>query len=80
MPVETLPIGRVFTMVDEITYALPGGRSMYGYAQNNIATMQESNDGTTWTAMTLDASQNFIANAAFIRNTEADTLVIIKGR
>jgi hypothetical protein len=41
--------------------------------------MEQSNDGSTWAAVTLDDDESFLCSSAFIRSTAVDTIVTAKG-
>ena len=76
---ELLTIGPSHTLTQNVTYALPA-RSVHVYVQNNLTSIEQSNDGTTWTAVTLDDDESFDAAALFIRSTGVATIIICKAR
>jgi hypothetical protein len=73
----TIPIGSPFTMTQNQTYAVPP-RVLSCHVQG-AAAMEQSNDGSTWDAVTLDDDEQFLVGAAFIRSTAVDTIVVLKG-
>lgn len=62
-------------MVQNQAYALPA-RACYAFVQGSG--IEESNDGSTWQAVTLDTNKNFIAVAPFVRSTAASTTIMLK--
>lgn len=80
MSFTTLPIGRPFTMVDSEIYAVPVKSSLWMFAQNNHEAFESSQNGVDFSAFVTDANQHALMNVAFIRNTEVDTIVCLKGR
>jgi len=73
-----LSAGRTYTLVEDQAYAMPSGRASLVYVQAG-ATMEQSNDASTWDAVTLDANDSFLCAAAFIRSTDADTIISLRG-
>lgn len=80
MSFPTLPIGRAFTMVASEVYAVPVKTSLWLFAQNNLESFDSSFNGSDWDAFTLDAGGHALVNVPFLRNTQPDTIVCIKGR
>lgn len=70
---ETLSAGPVYTMTQNITYALPPKRVL----ARASAAIETSLDDTTWAAVTLANGQAELA-APFVRSTAAATLISLK--
>ncbi len=79
MATTVLTIGPAHTLVQNQTYAVPGGRSVLIHVQNNLASIEQSNDGNTWNAVTLDDDESFLCGGVFIRSTGVDTILTLKG-
>ena len=75
MALELLMIGIVYTLTQNISYALPA-RAVTAFIQGSG--VQQSNNDSTWSAVTLDANNSFVATGAFIRSTAVDTTIILK--
>jgi len=74
--VTMLTTGPAHTLVENETYALPGGKAVS--IQVEGSDVEWSNDGTTWNAVTLDDNNKFYGASMFIRATNADTIVVLK--
>ena len=74
---KSLMIGPVYTLTQNIVYALPA-RSCFGFVQGSG--VQQSNDGTTWTATTLDTNNIFTAVGGFVRSTAVDSTIVLKAQ
>ena len=73
-----LPLGRPHVMVTNQAYAVPPVRPLINVMALGGGAIETSNDGSTWTAATLDDDENFECAAAFIRCTTAADACIIQ--
>lgn len=73
----TIPIGRPFTMVQNVSNAVPNSRLLINVT-NNLTSIEQSNDDSTWVAVTLDDDENFECASSFIRSTGVDTIINAK--
>ena len=73
-----LTIGPVHTLTQNVTYVAPV-RLCRCYVQAGAA-MEQSNDNTTWDAVTLDDDEGFDVASSFIRTTAATALVRFAAR
>ena len=72
---ETIPIGRPHTLTQNQAYATPG-RKVTIHVQGSG--MEQSEDNSTWVAVTPDDDENFDCVAPFIRSTAVATIVTAK--
>ena len=70
MPTQALVLGMPWTIIQGVTYALPGTLCMV----TTSAACETSLDGTTWTAFT---SGN-LSGAVFIRCAGGNSIVVCK--
>lgn len=80
MPTETIPIGRPFTMITNREYAVPGARLLINVLGLGAGAIEQSNDKTNWTGVTLDDDENFECASQFIRSTTAADATIISAK
>ena len=74
----TIPIGRPHVMVTNQAYAVPGARVLIHVTALGAGAIETSDDGSTWTAVTLDDDEQFECAATFIRCTTAADAGIIR--
>lgn len=70
---SAISVGPAFTMLQNVTYALPAKRVLARVS----AAIETSLDGSTWNAVTLTNNQAELA-AIFVRGTTANTLITLK--
>ncbi len=70
-------IGIPYTLTAGVIYASPVRRTLC-YVQQTGGTIEQSNDGSTFAAITLDDDEQFEAGAAFIRAVTTDAIVKFK--
>lgn len=80
MATETIPIGRPHVMVTNQEYAVPGISLLINVQGLGGGAIETSNDKSTWTAVTLDTSENFECAATWIRCTTAADACIINAK
>lgn len=73
-----LTIGPVHTLVSEQVYAMPGC-AVWLNVNNGAATVEVSNDGSTFVAVSADSNGNVLVAAAFLKITlGAEILVTLR--
>lgn len=77
MATELICAGVVKTMLEDVVYAIPARLCSYTVITAG-GTIEVSNDGSTWQAITLDANANFVTSAPFIRVVDDDAQIIGK--
>ena len=74
----TIPIGRPHVMVTNQVYAIPGARVLINVQLLGAGAIEQSNDNSTFAAVTLDDDENFECAAGWIRCTTAADACIIR--
>lgn len=69
---QTIPVGRSFTMVEDVEYALPSGN--WAWTTSGSGTFEYSDDKSTWTAV---GTTNPLA-ATWVRSHSDDLSVRIE--
>ena len=70
-----LPVGRSYMMTQNVVYALPGRKVKINVQGSD--TIEESNDGTNFAAVTLTNDEAELS-CAFVRSTTGNAIVCVK--
>lgn len=73
MPTEAITIGPPFTLLVNTVYATPPRACVY--FKSGAGTVEVSNDGTNFAAVTPDANGNFTTSAPYMRSTGNSSIV-----
>lgn len=72
---ELLTMGPPHTLTQNVVYALPARAATIFVKGTGV---EQSNDGTTWAAVTADANGEFVAAGTFVRSTAVGTILSLK--
>jgi len=75
--IDLLMIGIPYTLVADIVYAMPT-RIVLVHVQQAGGTIEISNDNSTWSAVTLDTSEQFENAGGFIRALTTNAVVVLR--
>ncbi len=75
----TLSTGGRYVLIEDAIYSLPPRVVRIAYLTGG-GTLEYSNDGNTWSAVTLDNNKEVVLSSKMLRSTGADSYITVKRR